>query len=113
MSEFIDRMLKSSKHEEQSYNACAGILHSDKDLPHGILEEAARQCVDMKSYIKQLEQEGFILEDPEFLENYCPSYYPCNAKKGNDILSLPELRRLHEKASKTVPNILKYVKARV
>ena len=36
MSEFIDHLLKSSKHEEQSYNACAGILHSVKDLPHGI-----------------------------------------------------------------------------
>ena len=49
MSEFIDRMLKSSKHEEQSYNSCAGILHSVKDLPHGIVEETARQCIEMKS----------------------------------------------------------------
>ena len=49
MSEFIDRLLKSSKHEEQSYNACAGILHSVKDLPHGIVEEVARQCIEMNS----------------------------------------------------------------
>jgi hypothetical protein len=49
MSEFIDRMLKSSKHEEQSYNSCAGILHSVKDLRHGIVEETARQCIEMKS----------------------------------------------------------------
>lgn len=27
MSELIDRILKSSKHEEQAFNACAGILH--------------------------------------------------------------------------------------
>ena len=26
MSELIDRLLKSSKHEEQSYNACAGTV---------------------------------------------------------------------------------------
>lgn len=49
MSEFIDRMLKAPKHEEQAYNSCAGILHSAKELPHGIVEEAARQCIQMGS----------------------------------------------------------------
>lgn len=49
MSEVIDRMLKSPKHEEQAYNACAGLLHHVKDLPHGIVEEAARQCIQMNS----------------------------------------------------------------
>ena len=39
MSEVIDRMLKAPKHEEQAYNACAGLLHHVKDLPHGIVEE--------------------------------------------------------------------------
>lgn len=47
MSECINRVLKASKHEEQAYNACAGILHSVKDLPHGVVEEAARQCIQM------------------------------------------------------------------
>ena len=49
MSEFIDRLLKSSRHEEQSYNACAGVLHSVKEFPHGIVEETARKCVEMNS----------------------------------------------------------------
>ena len=49
MSEFIDRLLKAPKHEEQAYNSCAGILHHVKDLPHGIVEEAARQCIQMNS----------------------------------------------------------------
>ena len=49
MSEFIDRMLKQPKHEEQAYNSCAGILHTVKDLPHGIVEETARQCIQMGS----------------------------------------------------------------
>jgi len=49
MSEVIDRMLKAPKHEEQAYNACAGLLHHVKDLPHGIVEEAARQCIQMNS----------------------------------------------------------------
>ncbi len=49
MSEMIDRVLKSSKHEEQSYNACAGILHMVKTLPNGIAEEAAHKCIEMNS----------------------------------------------------------------
>lgn len=49
MSELIDRVLKSSKHEEQSYNSCAGILHSVKGLPHGLAEQAAMECIQMNS----------------------------------------------------------------
>ena len=49
MAEFIDRILKSQKHEEQAYNSCAGLLHTVKDLPHGIVEETARQCIQMNS----------------------------------------------------------------
>ena len=41
--------VKAQKHEEQAYNSCAGILHSVKELPHGIVEEAARQCIQMNS----------------------------------------------------------------
>ena len=49
MTELIDRVLKSSKHEEQSYTACAGILHIAKEIPYGIAEEAARKCIEMNS----------------------------------------------------------------
>ena len=49
MSELIDRILKSSKHEEQAFNACAGILHRVKAIPKGIAEEAARKCIEMNS----------------------------------------------------------------
>ena len=49
MTEFIDRILKSQKHEEQAYNSCAGLLHTVKNLPHGIVEETARQCIHMNS----------------------------------------------------------------
>ena len=49
MSELIDRILKSSKHEEQSYNACAGVLHMAKDMPYGVAEEVAHKCVEMNS----------------------------------------------------------------
>jgi len=49
MSEFIDRVLKSSKHEEQAYNSCNGILHTVKDVPHGIVEETARTCIEMNA----------------------------------------------------------------
>ena len=49
MTEFIDRILKAAKHEEQAYNSCAGLLHTVKELPHGIVEETARQCIEMNS----------------------------------------------------------------
>lgn len=49
MSEFIDRVLKAADHEEQAYNSCAGILHYCKELPHGIVEETARRCIEMNS----------------------------------------------------------------
>jgi len=39
-------ILKSSKHEEQAFNACAGILHRVKAIPKGIAEEAARKCIE-------------------------------------------------------------------
>ncbi len=42
----IDRILRSSKHEEQAYNSCAGILHGCKDVSHVIVEEAAGRCVE-------------------------------------------------------------------
>ena len=45
----LTRILRSTKHEEQAYNACAGLLHTVKDLPHGIVEETARQCIQMNS----------------------------------------------------------------
>ena len=49
MSELIERVLKASKHEEQAYNACAGILHQAKMIPYGIAEEAAKKCIDLNS----------------------------------------------------------------
>lgn len=47
MAELIDRILKASKHEEQSYNSCAGILHMTKDVSHGKTEQVAKECIEM------------------------------------------------------------------
>lgn len=56
--ELIDQVLRSAKHEEQAYNSCAGILHSCKGTPHGIVEEASRKCIEMHackySYFKRV-----------------------------------------------------------
>lgn len=49
MSELIDRILKSAKHEEQAYNSCAGILHRVKSIPKGVAEETARKCIEINS----------------------------------------------------------------
>ena len=57
-AELIDQVLRSAKHEEQAYNSCAGILHSCKSIPHGIVEEASRKCIEMHackySYFKRV-----------------------------------------------------------
>jgi transposase len=47
MSELIDTVLRSARHEEQSYNSCSGILHSCKDVSKALAEEAAHKCVEM------------------------------------------------------------------
>ena len=58
MVTLIDRILRSSKHEEQSYNSCAGVLHSCKDVPHRLVQEAAEKCVEANackySYFKKV-----------------------------------------------------------
>ena len=50
--------LRSSKHEEQAYNSCAGVLHSCKDVPHRLIQEAAEKCVETNackySYFKKV-----------------------------------------------------------
>lgn len=52
------RILRSSKHEEQAYNSCAGVLHSCKDVPHRLVQEAAEKCVEANackySYFKKV-----------------------------------------------------------
>ena len=58
MVTLIDRILRSSKHEEQAYNSCAGVLHFCKDVPHRLVREAAEKCVEANackySYFKKV-----------------------------------------------------------
>ena len=78
MSELIDRILKSSKHEEQAFNACAGILHRVKAIPKGIAEEAARKCIEMNScrystyrqVLKKMECDEHPESSPESLPSH-------------------------------------------
>ena len=69
MSELVDRLLKSSKHEEQSYNACAGILHKVKTIPKGAAEEVAHKCIEINSCkyftFKQMLKKMDVKELPE------------------------------------------------
>ena len=78
MSELIDRILKSSKHEEQAFNACAGILHRVKAIPKDIAEEAARKCIEMNScrystyrqVLKKMECDEHPESSPESLPSH-------------------------------------------
>ncbi len=58
MSTFIDRMLRSYKHEEQAYKSCAGVLHSCKDVPLWAVQAAAEKCIETNackySYFKKV-----------------------------------------------------------
>lgn len=49
MYTMIDRILHSSKHEEQSYNACNGILHMCDGKSKTIANMAARKCIELNS----------------------------------------------------------------
>ena len=57
-AELIDTVLRSARHEEQAFNSCAGILHMCRDVPHGLVEEASRKCVETNtcrySYFKKI-----------------------------------------------------------
>ena len=78
MSELIDRLLKSSKHEEQSYNACAGILHKVKTIPKGAAEEVARKCIEINSCkyftFKQMLKKMDVKELPEHSPGTLPNH---------------------------------------
>lgn len=49
MYTMIDRVLHSSKHEEQSYNSCNGILHMCDGKSKTITNMAARKCIELNS----------------------------------------------------------------
>lgn len=49
MYTMIDRILHSSKHEEQSYNSCNGILHMCDNRPKTICNMAAKKCIELNS----------------------------------------------------------------
>jgi len=58
MSKLIDVILHTSRHEEQSYNSCNGILHMCSNQSKVLVEEAAKRCVDCNacrySYFKKV-----------------------------------------------------------
>ena len=84
MSELIDRLLKSSKHEEQSYNACAGILHKVKTIPKGAAEEVARKCIEINSCkyftFKQMLKKMDVKELPEHSPGTLPNHENISGK---------------------------------
>lgn len=57
LSKLIDTVLLASRHEEQAYNSCNGILHMCTNKPKLLVEEAAKLCVDSNacrySYFKK------------------------------------------------------------
>ena len=88
-AELIDTVLRSARHEEQAFNSCAGILHMCKDIPHGLVEEASRKCVQitLKWDVRSAEAERLFHSDryevPLLLRvNQFPSYL-CRSSPGD------------------------------
>ena len=75
-------------------------MHVEHILPtkrSGISDE------EVKRYIQELEDKGFIQDS---IENYVPSCSSCNIKKSNQIFNATNLRFFHEQARKHVNKIL-------
>ena len=80
-----------------------------------ILPEKSEKYFDqadpqVKSYIKYLQDNGFNLESPDYLENYFLSCGPDNNCKKADIRSYFALHEYHATAIKKVPCILRFMK---
>lgn len=58
MSKLIDTILHSTRHEEQAYNSCNGILHMCNGQSKVLVEDAAKRCVEYNacrySYFKKV-----------------------------------------------------------
>ena len=69
--------LKSSKHEEQSYNACAGILPKVKQSRKGAAEEVACKCIEITPVIilylqADAEKDGWEGTPLSIHQEHCP-----------------------------------------
>ena len=49
MLAFVERMIASFDHEEQSYGSCNGVLHLCDGVPKAMADSAARKCVELNS----------------------------------------------------------------
>ena len=58
MLQLIDAVLHSTRHEEQSYNSCNGILHSCDGISKVLADKAAQKCIELNtckySYFKRI-----------------------------------------------------------
>ena len=63
---------------------------------------------ETKMYLATLEERGFVLETPNYIENYLPCCGHCNGKAGksNKTLELINLRLYHDRAMKNAPKII-------
>lgn len=62
IAQLIDIILKSSRHEEQSYNSCNGILHMCTGVSKMIVDRTAARCIELKmcryTYFKKMLSEA-------------------------------------------------------
>lgn len=78
-------------------------MHVDHVIPSNM-----RECQDnqVKQYILELEESGFIIDS---IENYLPSCPACNISKSNRTYTAANLRFFHEQARTHVDEILQKI----
>ncbi len=65
---------------------------------------------EFKEYISELKENGFKIEQPDYIENYVLCCENCNLRKSNRNFYVSNLRFYHDMATKRTPRILELMR---
>ncbi|MEE0675394.1 MAG: COR domain-containing protein [Ruminococcus sp.] len=86
---------------------CNGIIDSIRDMQiDHILPQKYKELPELKEYISYLQECGFDVSKPDYVENYMPSHGRCNLDKSNNVELFSILAR-HEIAWRKTDRVLK------
>ncbi len=86
---------------------CNRIIDSIRDMQvDHILPQEYKECPELKKYFSYLQECGFDISKPDYVENYMPSHGYCNRDKSNNVELFVLLAR-HERAERMKRKVLK------
>ncbi len=86
---------------------CNRIIDSIRDMQvDHILPQEYKECPELKKYFSYLQDRGFDISKPDYVENYMPSHGYCNRDKSNNVELFSILAR-HERAERMKRKVLK------